>query len=95
MKTTKRIALTLVNHSANTNLTYTFNRVGDALECASAIMALEVSVIDMTFHFKQEPKVTLGNDSGKIVVFLKEGEYTHFEYFISELIEFSEEKGVA
>lgn len=95
MKTTKKIALTLVNHSANTNLTYTFNRVDDALGCASAIMALELSVIGMTFDFKQEPKVTIGNDSGKIVVFLKEGEYTHFEYFISELIEFSEEKEVA
>ncbi|MBO7241532.1 MAG: hypothetical protein J6U90_03690 [Methanobrevibacter sp.] len=95
MKTTKKIAVTLVNHLANTNITYTFNRVSEALECARVIMAVELSVIDMTFDFKQEPKVTLGNDSGKIVVFLKEGEYTHFEYFISELIEFSEEKEVA
>lgn len=95
MKTTKKFAATLVNHSANTNITFTFNRASEALECARAIMALEMSVIDMTFDFKQEPKVVLGDDSGKIVVFLNEGEYTHFEYFISELIEFSEEKEVA
>ena len=84
--------MTLVNHSTNTNISYTFNSVDEALVCAKTIVSLELSMVGV---IAKEPKVTLGADKGKIVEFLKEGEYTHFEYFISELIDFSEEKEVA